>query len=150
MPLPGVVARQYAKNGILGVALSGVAGFDKVLVGTEVLVFGYPSSLALAQIGQLDHNRPLLRKGLVAGTNPAKRSLVLDCPVYFGNSGGPVLQLTHKGLGGTELRIIGVVNQYVPFIQAGGTQTFAMQINSNSGYSIATPMDFVLELIDDK
>lgn len=149
-PLTGVTVGNWAKDGIVGVGLATIATFDKVLTGNEIILFGYPSSLALAQLGQLDPNRPLLRKGIVAGTNPAKRSIVLDCPSYFGNSGGPVMELIPRGLGGFDLRVIGVVDQFVPFVQAGGSQTFAIQFNSNSGYSIATPMDFVLELIDDK
>lgn len=147
IPMQGVVVRAYAKDGILGADLETIATFSQVLTGNEVIVFGYPSSLALQQLRQLDPNRPLLRKGIVAGTIPEKRSIILDCPVYFGNSGGPVLELDPQGLG-KKLKIIGVVNQYVPFLQVGGSQTFAMQIASNSGYSIATPMDFVLELIN--
>jgi Trypsin-like peptidase domain len=135
-PVPGVASRGSSRDGITGADLETLATFENVLVGNEIIVFGYPSSLALAQVGQLDPNRPLLRKGMVAGTNPTKRSLVLDCPVYFGNSGGPVLEIIHKGFT-TELKIIGVVDQYVPFIQAGGGQTFAMQIASNSGVTFS-------------
>jgi S1-C subfamily serine protease len=110
------------------------------------MVFGYPTSLGLQQSPQLDPLRPLLRKGIVAGTNPATRFLVLDCPVYFGNSGGPVLELDRQPFG-TSLSIIGVVDQYVPFVQQAGSQTIAMQVETNSGYSLAIPMDFVLELL---
>jgi len=146
-PLPGVVVQSSSKTGIVGAdSDTTVLAFDQVIPGHEVIVFGYPDSLALEQLRQLDPNRPLLRKGIVAGTIPERHSIILDCPVYFGNSGGPVLELDHVGFQ-TKLRIIGVVNQYVPFVQAGGSQTFAMQIMSNSGYSIATPMDFVLELL---
>jgi len=136
-----------AKTGILGVdATEAVKRFDQVLVGNDVMLFGYPHSLALQQLRQLDPDRPLLRKGIVAGKNPDTKSIILDCPVYFGNSGGPVLEIDRQGLGGERLFIIGVVDQYVPFVQLAGAQTFAMQIESNSGYSIITPMDFVLEL----
>lgn len=109
------------------------------------MVFGYPTSLGLQQFPQLDPMRPLLRKGIVAGTNPASRFLVLDCPVYFGNSGGPVLEVDRQGFG-EKLSIIGVVDQYVPFVQQAGSQTIAMQVQTNSGYSLAIPMDSVLEL----
>jgi hypothetical protein len=145
-PFPGVSVENMATSGILGVDINAVKTFDQVLTGNEVILFGYPSSLALKEVQQLDPSRPLLRKGIVAGTNPERRSIILDCPVYFGNSGGPVLEMDKEGFQ-TRFRIIGVVDQYVPFVQAGGSQTFAMQILSNSGYSIATPMDYVLELI---
>lgn len=146
-PLPGVVVESMAESGILGVdAANGVKKFDQVLTGNDVILFGYPSSLALQQLRQLDPNRPLLRKGIVAGKNPDTKSIILDCPVYFGNSGGPVLEMDHQGFA-DRLYIIGVVDQYVPFVQTAGTQTLAMQIASNSGYSIIIPMDYVMELI---
>jgi hypothetical protein len=144
-PLPGVSIQSLAPSGILGAAVDNVKTFNQVLAGNEVMLFGYPSSLALQQLQQLDPTIPLLRRGVVAGTNPERKSIVLDCPVYPGNSGGPVLELDRDGFT-TRFKIIGVVNQFVPFVQAGGSQTFAMQILSNSGYSIITPMDFVLEL----
>ncbi len=144
--VPGVQNVSTTSLGIVGANIDIVKTFDQVLIGNEVILFGYPSSLALQQLHQLDPYRPLLRKGIVAGTNPQNKSIILDCPVYFGNSGGPVLELDPQGLG-YNLRIIGVVDQFVPFIQTGGTPTFAMQFALNSGYSIATPMDFVLELV---
>jgi len=143
--LPGVTVQNIARMGLLGVALDTIKTFDQVLVGNEVMLFGYPVFLALQPLQQLDPTRPLLRKGIVAGINPEKKSIILDCPVYFGNSGGPALENDTNGFV-VNFKIIGVVNQHVPFIQTGGSQTFAMQFASNSGYSIVTPMDFVLEL----
>lgn len=147
IPVPGVQINSASKTGFLGVdADQAVKTFDQVLTGNPIIVFGYPSSLALQQLQQLDPNRPLLRKGIVAGVNPSKKAIILDCPVYFGNSGGPVVEVDTDGPL-NHFQIIGIVDQYVPFIQTGGSQTFAMQFASNSGYSIAIPMDFVLELV---
>lgn len=145
-PLPGVTVESSAAYGLLSVGLDTIKPFEKVLVGNDVIVFGYPTSLGLQELPQLDLHRPLLRKGVVAGSDPRKKSIVLDCPVYFGNSGGPVLELDRSGFL-TKLSIIGVIDQYVPFVDTAGSRTVAMQVRSNSGYSIATPMDFVLELI---
>jgi hypothetical protein len=111
------------------------------------MVFGYPSSLGLQNLAQIDYTRPLLRKGIVAGTNSAKRSLILDCPVYFGNSGGPVLEIDRQAFS-TNLKLIGVVIEYIPFDQHAGSQTVGLQFLTNSGYSVAAPMDFVLELLN--
>jgi S1-C subfamily serine protease len=144
--LPGVEEMEIAKAGILGVALDSVKPFQQVLTGNDVMEFGYPTSLGLQQFPQIDSQRPLLRKGIVAGTNPARRSIVLDCPSYPGNSGGPVLEVDRETFR-THFVIIGVISQYVPFVDTGGSKTFVMQMASNSGYSIATPMDFVLELV---
>jgi len=147
-PLSGVTIRSVAKGGLLSASADTVGRFDDVLAGNEVILFGYPNSIGLQQIRQLDPTRPLLRKGIVAGTNPERHSIILDCPAYFGNSGGPVVELDPAGLGGFKLKIIGVVNQYVPFVQVAGSPTVAMQVVSNSGYSVITPMDYVLELIN--
>jgi hypothetical protein len=90
--------------------------------------------------------RPLLRKGIVAGLNPAKKSIVVDCPSYPGNSGGPVLQIERQ-LTTSKFEIIGVVIEYVPFVEAVEVARTPGAALANSGYSIVAPMDFVLELI---
>ncbi|MBE0658463.1 MAG: trypsin-like peptidase domain-containing protein [Bryobacteraceae bacterium] len=144
IPVPGVIMRSMAKNGIVGVGMDTTTKkFAEVLVGNEVILMGYPTSLGLQKMPQIDPMRPLLRKGIIAGLNPQSRSIILDCPVYFGNSGGPVIEVDPDGMMGFSYRIIGVVSQYVPY--ADGGKTFA--IMTNSGYSVATPMDFVLDLI---
>jgi len=140
--VPGVTVKEQSKGGLLGVGLDTVKRFDQVLTGNEVMVFGYPTSIGLQQLPQIDIHRPLLRKGIVAGTNPQKRSIVIDCPTYFGNSGGPVVELDREAFK-TEFSVIGVVVQYVPFADVG--RSFMML--SNSGYSVVTPMDFVLDLV---
>ncbi len=145
-PVPGVTGKQMAKAGVLSAPVDTIKLFEQVLTGNDVMVFGYPTSLRLQQLPQLDVHRPLLRKGIVAGKNPETKSIILDCPSYFGNSGGPVVELDRVAFT-LHLTIIGVIGQYVPFVDTGGSKTFAMQVLSNSGYSIATPMDFVLELL---
>jgi hypothetical protein len=139
--LPGVLPKATSVNGIVGVGPSVIKLFDQILVGNDVIVFGYPTSLQLKELGQLDPMRPLLRRGLVAGQNLDKRSIVLDCPVYPGNSGGPVIEVDPEGLG-YRLWVVAVISEFVPF--ADSAKYFSML--SNSGYSVATPMDFVLEI----
>jgi hypothetical protein len=143
-PVLGVTFKEHAKGGVLGVGLDAVKPFEQVLTGNDVMVFGYPTSLGLQQLPQIDIHRPLLRKGIVAGTNPQNRSIILDCPSYFGNSGGPVVELDREAFQ-THFTIIGVIIQYVPFADTGRSNTFV--ILSNSGYSIAAPMNFVLDLV---
>lgn len=147
-PVSGVTVRQHSAAGILAVGINTTKRFSEVLTGNDVMLFGYPTSLELKQLGQLDSHRPLLRKGIVAGTNPPKRSIILDCPVYFGNSGGPVMEIDRSAFK-SDFRIIGVVSQYVPFLNSTASNTVLLQFVSNSGYSIATPMDFVLDLINE-
>jgi hypothetical protein len=142
-PVPGVTWAEVAPLGTVGVSREGVKTLDEVIVGNDAMMYGYPTSLGLQQIPEIDPLRPLLRKGIVAGKNLQRRSLVLDCPAYFGNSGGPVFEIDRGPLQ-TSLRLIGVVEKYVPFT-ATDARTFEMR--TNSGYSVATPMDAVLRLI---
>jgi Trypsin-like peptidase domain len=143
----GVTMKENTANGIVGVSLDNVKTFAQVLVGNDIFVFGYPSSLGLQELPQLDLLHPLLRKGIVAGENINSRSIVLDCPVYQGNSGGPVLEADHQGFG-VHFSIIGVVIQSVPYadLWVNARQHYVNTTLLNSGYSIAAPMDAVLKL----
>jgi Trypsin-like peptidase domain len=129
--------------------LPDVRKFNDVAVGNDVLILGYPTSIGLQQFPQIDPRRPLLRKGIIAGKNYQKRSLILDCPSYQGNSGGPVLQYIPRGLGNFEIEVSGVVVELVPFadIELHPQMNYQKATLLNSGYSIAVPMDYVLELI---
>jgi len=147
--LTGVSVTSAAPSGILSTAEVSIKRFAEVLVANDVFIFGYPTSLGLKALPQLDYSKPLLRKGIVAGKNEDLRTLVLDCPVYWGNSGGPVLEVDHVNLITTSFRVVGVISQFVPLIETWRNLTHGYENLdlSNSGDSIATPMDPVLELI---
>ncbi len=145
-PTPGVAFVEPAELGIVGVIQDNVKTLDQVLIGNKVIVFGYPISLGLQTKPQLHPHRPLLRRGMVAGQNLQRKAIVLDCPVYQGNSGGLVMQIETKNVFEKHFFVIGVVGEFVPFIDQGQRSTFVAL--NNSGYSIAIPMDFVLELVN--
>ena len=93
-PVKGVDIKKMSAAGIKAINVQvGLKMFDHVLVGNDVYLFGYPTSLGLEKLPQIDVHRPLLRRRVIAGTNPEKRAIILDCPAYFGNSGGAVLEL---------------------------------------------------------
>jgi V8-like Glu-specific endopeptidase len=144
----GVSMRQMAKTGILGVAESTIKCFSDVLTANQVFIFGYPTSLGLKTIAQIDHLRPLLRGGIVAGTNNQTKTLIIDCPAYGGNSGGPVLEIEQEDRG-RRMWIIGVVSQFVPAVEnwVNVPHGYANTNVYNSGYTVSTPMDFVMELV---
>jgi len=125
--LPGVTIKEFAESGVLGVPVAAVKGFDQVAVGNDAILYGYPISLGIPNNPQFDPVRPLLRKALVAGRDPQKRSIILDGPAYRRNSGGPVFEIDPDGDG---YKLIGIVIDRL-----------------NPGYSVVKPMDFVLELI---
>jgi hypothetical protein len=140
--LPGVTMRESAESGLVTAGIANVKSFDQVLVGNDAIFYGYPVSLGLPENPQFDSFRPLLRKALIAGQDPQKKSIIIDGPVYRGNSGGPVFQIEPDGFQ-THFSLVGLLTEFVPMMERTPDFTFAL----NSGYSIAKPMDFVLELI---
>ena len=151
----GIRLTSTPRAGLLLVSTDAAKRFDDVLVSNPVIIFGYPRSLGLQQTPQFDYDRPLLRSGIVAGKNLVQKTVVLDCPVYPGNSGGIVMEIEQDGVM-NKFRAIEVVSEFVPFRQPivpvgsglGGGQAAPTHIGMlNSGYSIASPMDSVLELV---
>lgn len=149
--VPGVTLKQASKGSLVSVARKSVLFLKDVLVSNDIFLFGYPSSLGLKQSPQFDYDKPLLRKGIIASVNKAQGTIILDCPVYYGNSGGPVVQVINKGIH-FQHNIIGVVSQFIPY-----TENWKNQSNniihteiSNSGYSVAVAMDYVFEMLSIK
>lgn len=83
---------------------------DSINVGDEVFMIGYPKSLQHTTYNKFDFNRPLTRKGIIAGKDYEQNTILIDCPAYGGNSGGPILVKTHN-----KLKMIGLVSSYVPY-----------------------------------
>lgn len=117
-------------------------------VGTEVHIFGYPTSVGIKEMPQLELTQPLFRRGIVAGKNYKLNTIILDCPVYKGNSGGPVVASLTDGRE-TKFRLIGIVSEFVPFEEKwiNDKYGYANVEYSNSGYSIIAPIEIMLELI---
>jgi len=118
--------------------------FKKLSVGSDIYIIAYPTSLGILSSPQIDNSQPLLRKGIIANFNHHLSTIILDCPVYQGNSGAPVIQVINH-----TLQIVGIISQYVPYQQTW--INYRDQITNvehmNSGYSIATTIDDMLELI---
>ena len=143
-PVAGVTLQETTNLGTVGVSIDNIKKFDQVLIGNDVIMYGYPTSIGLANMPQLDPDRSLLRKGIVAGKNAQKHTLVLDCPTYQGNSGGPILEIDRE-LTQTKYFLIGLAEQYVPYAMGSPT----VNIIINSGYGIATPMDPVMKIVEE-
>lgn len=147
--ISGASVIEKAPSGILSASLDTVKHFNDVLPANTVYVFGYPTSLGLKKVPQIDPLRPLLRFGIIAGTNPALKTIILDCPSYPGNSGGPVLEVEQVDLLERRFLVIGMVIQFVPFAETwvNITHKYKNLTISNSGYTVAVSMDTVLDLI---
>lgn len=145
---PGIRLNTPPGTKLVGVRSENLLTYDNVLISNDVFVFGYPNSLSLRGDPHIDFERPLLRKGIVAGKHEAKRTIILDCPVYYGNSGGMALQVEQYELGAYRFNVIGVVTAFVPFIEElKSVQIGYVNVNvENSGYSIVAPADIILSL----
>jgi hypothetical protein len=139
----------WAKTGIVRVdKKNGTRKFSEVLISSEILVFGYPFTIGLKHIPQTDYNRPLLRKGIVAGINPKTSSIIIDVGFYGGNTGGPVIEVNGDGFN-SNIKLIGLIGQYIPYAEKwldrqGGSSGSGL---SNSGYAVAVPVDTILEIL---
>lgn len=152
---PGVdrvvkAGQPVSEGSIVGAGAEVIKKYDEASIGNDVFIFGYPNSLGIENYPQIDYDRPLLRKGVIAGKNDKNRTIILDCPVYYGNSGGPVIEAESVGLTATEFHIIGMVSEFIPFDDKwyGLRRPFGMREIQNSGYSVVVPMDDILELIE--
>ena len=148
--LPGVQGLEVLPSGIVAAHLDGVKKFDQVVTADEIYIFGFPTSIGFHNIPQIDYLRPLIRKGIVAGINEQKKTLILDSFVFHGNSGGLVLAVEQSAAQTKQVRVIGVISQIIPVVASSlnPRSPHAAAEKYNSGYSVAEPMDTVLELIE--
>ena len=139
----------WAKTGIVRVdKKNSTKKFSEVFISNEILVYGYPFSIGLKYIPQLDYNRPLLRKGIVAGVSPKTSSIIIDVGIYGGNIGGPVIEVNRNDIN-SNLKLIGLISRTIPYAQEplnrqGGSSNIGF---SNSGYAVAVPVDIILEVL---
>ncbi len=141
--------KELTSNGNIVVVPSNLLKkLSDVLVSNEVYILGYPMSLGMQGRPQIEPKRPLLRKGIIAGINNTNGTIILDCPVYFGNSGGLVIEVEVVGVGVKQFRIIGVVVEFVPFVEKFKSLQIGYENSSfeNSGYSVVVPIDTIIEL----
>lgn len=145
--LRSVSTKQKTRSGILTIHERDTVPYDSVLISNELYIMGYPRAIGVRDFPQVDYSSPLLRRGIIAGKNDQRRVLILDCPIHGGNSGGPVIQVTHQQSGLVTCDVVGVLTEYVPWLNPtlGAKDTTI----SNSSYSVAEPIDSILELIRD-
>jgi hypothetical protein len=147
--VPGVAPLKPMAYPVIGTPRVSILPMADVTIANEVYLFGYPVSLGLPHIPQLDYDRPLLRRGIVAGKNPSRGAIIIDCPVYPGNSGGPVMQLD-VGPPQDTFRIFGVAIEFVPTLASviAGDSEPTSEAVVNSGYAVVSAMDHVLALTE--
>ncbi|HTD68430.1 MAG TPA: trypsin-like peptidase domain-containing protein [Candidatus Limnocylindria bacterium] len=123
-------------------------------VAEDAYTFGYPVSIGSALPGkrQLDSTRPLARKGIISDVDLRRNVIVIDMPVYFGNSGGPVLtvqKVRNVFPDSYHAAVVGIVSQFIPFEDVWVSQRYNLPNVSwsNSGYAVVEPIDSVIALL---
>lgn len=139
--LPGVQIPSATKSLRLVPVEQVEKSYDASLVGEEIYIFGYPSSIGFGGYPQFDQTHPLMRKGIIAGLNPPRRTIIIDCPVYYGNSGGPVVMRKHEGPINRFI-VVGIVIEFIPF------QGKANVLDKlNTGYSVVESSETILSMV---
>lgn len=147
--LEGVILAEKGRTNPTLCSKISTSHFKNVYISNDIYISGYPTSLGIQTSKQFDNTKPLLRKGIVANIYKETKTIILDCPVYGGNSGGPVIQVQENPNGLKEFKVIGVVSQFIPFVQKWKNERDRIIHLEylNSGYSVATSFDCVIELI---
>jgi len=130
------------------ISSSAITPFESAIVTSDAYLFGYPSAIGVPNLPQLDYTQPLIRRGIIAGKNYAKKTIIIDCMVYPGNSGGPVFEIDEVPEG-KSFRLIGLVSEFIPFEDIWVNQRFGIANHQwlNSGYGVVVPVDFMLDLM---
>ena len=131
-----------------GVGLELCLDFKNVDVGDDCTIIGYPSSLQINSVNDYDFQRPLLRKGAIAGKDKTKGSIIVDCPSYQGNSGGPVFASSIYDK--SNLGLIGVVSRSILHVEQLESSYYKTTVSvnlSNSGYTVVVPIEFAKSLM---
>lgn len=128
--------------------INDIASFDETILGNDIFVFGYPKVLGLNGTDQFDFNQPILRKGAVASKYYKNKTIIIDCPSFGGNSGGPVVEVFNESFV-PEFKLIGIVVSFIPYAEIWTNARYNIKNMElvNSGYSVIEPIEKVYSLI---
>jgi hypothetical protein len=116
----------------------------ELYLGDEVLTAGFPSSLGLTRHPQFDYDKPLIKRGSVAGLSSKYETFIIDSHVYGGNSGGPVF-IERVDFKSYTIYLAGIAVEYIPFVSKSvKSKDIFLQTSS---YAVIVPIDYALELI---
>lgn len=122
--------------------------FSESFVSNDVFVFGYPAAIGLPKIPQIEYEKPLIIKGNIAGKNTTNRTLIIACPVYPGNSGGPVVEVEDIRPDYTGFRIIGIISQWIPYTaDVYDKYNLGAKVYPNSGYAVVVASDSIIDVL---
>lgn len=142
------VVRTGPGSRINGWPINFCSNLSELESGSDIYIIGFPRSLGLQ--GRFDLDRPLLRKGMIAGKDFTYKRIIGDGAVYFGNSGGIVIGLVYdRTTNKFEFNLIGLVSEYIPYNDIlYDNKMIARSIDyKNSGYSVIIPTDFIIPVL---
>lgn len=132
--------------------------YNDIDYGDDIAIVGYPNSIGMKSLMQYDYKKPLFKKGYIAGKYPELSTLIIDCEVYHGNSGGPVFKikplLSEKDYSkdSPEYGVVGIITQTIPYLAEGEIDSIGNKNKTfsyvSSTYSVAVSFDIVLEMIE--
>lgn len=127
------------------------AEFETLYAGLNVKFYGFPLGMTV------NRWNPLVRSGIIAGTDSSSRTIYLDAQAFGGSSGSPVF-VDIMASWSTEYAkkypskyLIGIISGYKPFIkQLINTQTNRVEMvqTENSGLAIVMPASEFQDLAD--
>ncbi|WP_299289532.1 serine protease [uncultured Mucilaginibacter sp.] len=138
---------QEGKSQTLSIKQDATILLNKIKIANDVYLVGFPTSLIFQNSNHFDPGKPLLRKGIVGGINFEDKNFIIDCSAYYGNSGGPIIELSEEN----KLVVIGFVSRYIPFVIEWRNNREISVTHAeylNSGYSVCIPMDAIFKLIN--
>jgi hypothetical protein len=146
--LPELVKSEEGLSRLVILDQSSVLKFNEVKLGTEILIYGFPKGLGIQGQKEFDSYKPILRRGIVAGKNFDSKTFILDCPVYPGNSGGPIIIFNPADPG--QSKIIGIVTQFIPYLepQLNKSKKLKNYNLSNSGLSIGISIEAIAQIVE--
>ena len=131
-----------------GITLDLCLDFKMVDVGEDCTIIGYPASLQIRGEHDYDFQRPLLRKGAIAGKDITRGSIIVDCPSYQGNSGGPVFATSINDK--FNIGLVGVVSRAILLVEQLESSYYKTTVSINrvnSGYTVVVPIEFAKALM---
>jgi hypothetical protein len=139
----GVSSETYTGLYALSLGSADIATKSELFVGDEIYFIGYPRSIGNEQEPQFDYQKPLLKRGTIAGLSNSFDTYVIDCSVYRGNSGGPVFLQRRDNLD-YNIKLIGIITEFIPFY----SQTIKNDVvEQNSTYGVIIPIEYALKLL---
>ncbi len=122
--------------------------------GDEVFVLGFP--LGIAGLGR---KYAVARSGIISRLDDEilsqNKSFLIDCNIFPGNSGGPViLKPSMLGLEGEKPPVprsylLGIVSKYLPYTETAYTVRgrASIEFSENSGLALVVPIEFLDQII---